>query len=110
MLNRLYIQATSCRLINYFLTAGESTFGAATAGESTFGVATAGESTFGVSTAGESTFGASVVVASSLLQAVKNATTAIAKNTFFIFFCLIFKNYNLIFIPELKKGNPLLIK
>lgn len=70
---------------NYLLTAGESTFGVATAGESTAGAATAGESTFGVSTFGESTFGVSVVLVSPLLQAVNTDTTAIAKNTFFIF-------------------------
>jgi len=42
------------------------------------------------------------------LQAAKDTDTiANAKITFFIFLiCLIFKNYNLIFIPELEKGNP----
>jgi hypothetical protein len=73
---------------NYFLVAGESTFGAITAGESAFGATTAGESTFGATTAGESTFGVSVV--SPLLQAVNTDATAIAKNTFFICFCLNF--------------------
>jgi hypothetical protein len=78
-------------MVNYFLTAGESTFGAATAGESTFGAATEGESTFGAATEGESVFGASVAGVSEPLQAVNTDATAIAKNTFFICFCLIFK-------------------
>jgi hypothetical protein len=42
------------------------------------------------------------------LQAVKKATTANAKITFFIGVCLNFKNYNFQFIPVLKKGNPTL--
>jgi hypothetical protein len=58
-------------------------------------------------TAGESVFAASA--SPELLQAVNTATTAIAKNTFFIFVCLIFKNYNFIFIPAFKKGNPLVL-
>lgn len=98
MLNRRLKQATSCRIgVNYFLTAGESTL---TAGESTL---TAGESTLTTGestlTTGESALGASVVAVSPLLQAVNTDATAIAKNTFFICFCLIFKNYNFIFIP-----------
>jgi hypothetical protein len=93
---------------DYFLTAGESTF--LTAGESILTGATAGESilTAGESilTTGESDFAATV---SPLLQAVNTEATAIAKNTFFIFVCLIFKNYNFIFILIFKKGNPLVL-
>jgi hypothetical protein len=83
------------RQINYFFTAGESFFtsvlGAATAGESVLG-ATTGESVLGATT-GESVLGAtageSVFVVDSVpllsLQAANAATTAKAKNTFFIF-------------------------
>jgi hypothetical protein len=89
----------------------ESAFGAAA--ESAFGAAAesvvgaAAESVFGAT---ESVFGASVVAVSPLLQAVNTEATAIAKNTFFICVCLIFKNYNFIFIRQLKKGNPYFCK
>ncbi|WP_460557343.1 hypothetical protein [Ferruginibacter profundus] len=78
-------------------------FGAAT-GVVSFGAA--GVVSFGATA--EVSFGVSVAV-SPLLQAVKTEATAIAKNTFFIFVCLIFKNYNFIFILGFKKGNPLFL-
>jgi hypothetical protein len=84
----LVLQAILTGKINYFLTAGESTLGAI-AGLSTLG-AIAGLSTLGAET-GVSTFtaGLSVFAADSdplpSLQAASAATTAKAKNTFFIF-------------------------
>jgi hypothetical protein len=92
-------------LLNYFL-AAVSTLGAAVsilgAAVSILGAAV---STFG---AAVSAFGVSVVagVSDALLQAAKAATTAKAKNTFFIWCFLNFKNYNFIFIQVFKKGNP----
>lgn len=95
-----------CREVNYFLVvsaAGLAVVSAAgfTAVSTGFAVVSTG-----VATAGLSVFGVSV--ASPPLQAVKNATTANAKITFFIGVCLNFKNYNFQFIPGLKKGNPTL--
>ncbi len=107
IVNRWLIQATRYRLGNYFLTESAIAFTVESTAFTVESIAFTVESTVATT---ESVFGASVVAVSLLLQAVNTDATAIAKNTFFIFVCLNFKNYNFIFIPELKKGNPSFIK
>jgi hypothetical protein len=91
--------------VNYFLAAVVS-FGAAVVSFGAAAVVSFGAAVVSFGATAVVSFGASVVAVSLLLQAVNTEATAIAKNTFFICFCLIFKNYNFIFIPKLKKGNP----
>jgi hypothetical protein len=110
MLNRLLKQATSCRLFNYFLIVESTALTVESTALTVESTAFTVESTALTveSTAFKAESPAAAAVSPPLLQAASATTTAIAKNTFFIFVCLIFKNYNFIFIQQLKKGNPLI--
>jgi len=92
-------------VLNYFVASAAGAAGAAVVSTATgVVVSTATGATTVVSTAG--------AVSSPPLQAAKDTDTiARAKITFFIFLVfLIFKNYNLIFIPKITKGNPIFKK
>ena len=79
ILHRLLKQATSCRLFNYFFT------------ESATALTVESTALTVESTAFKAESPAAAAVSPELLQATNATTTAIAKNTFFIFVCLIFK-------------------